>query len=127
MTRRTVLIGRSSHADICIADGAVDAHHGELVITTSGRLYLTDRGSQTGTFVRRANDWQALRQMFVEDTDELRFGTVRCTGAELRERAKAAYAPEEVAGAGGGRRGPQQMRGAVERDPATGEIIRQKF
>ncbi|MEM8791942.1 MAG: FHA domain-containing protein [Pseudomonadota bacterium] len=124
--RRIILIGRSSHADICFADGGVDAHHCELVITSTERLYLTDRGSEGGTFIRRDEDWKPVRQTFVEDEDELRIGTVRCTGADLRARASNAVNPADGGGEGG-RRGPQQMRGAVERDPSTGEIVRQKF
>lgn len=126
MTRRTVIIGRSSHADVVIADAGVDAHHGELVITSDGRMYLTDRDSETGTFIQADGGWVAIRQTFIEDTDMLRFGGFQCTGEELRQRAAAIDAGTAQAGGKAGR-GPTQLRGAVERDPATGEIVRRKF
>ncbi len=127
MTRRTLMIGRSSHADIVIADDDVDAHHGELVMTSDGRLYLSDRASGIGTLIRRDGTWEPLRQSFIEDTDEMCFGKFRCTGDDLRKRALSVIAESEPGGAQAGGRSTGYLRGSVERDPATGEIVRRKF
>lgn len=126
--RRTLTIGRSAHADIVIADGGVDARHGELVLTSAGEMYLTDCASDGGIAISRdGTEWEPLRQGFVEDADDIRFGRFHCSGAGLRDRALAACAdPAAMSGAGGGR-GVQALRGAVERDPATGEIVRRRF
>lgn len=128
MTRRTLMIGRSAHADIVIADGGVDARHGELVLTSAGKMYLTDCASEGGIHRRRADeDWTPLRQGFVEDGDDIRFGRFSCSGAGLRQRAEAALADPATSPGTGGGRGAQTLRGAVERDPATGEIVRRRF
>lgn len=132
MTRKTLQIGRSSHADIVIADAGVAALHAELVVTSDGRLFLTDRGGEEGTHLRIADggdaDWAPLRQGFVEDGQELRFGPFAIPVEDLRRRAEEATdegAPGQGGGFGG--RSVQQLRGAVERDPATGEIVRRKL
>lgn len=132
MTRRTLQIGRSSHADIVIADGGVAAYHAELVITSDGRLYVTDRGGEEGTFLRASDgedaDWAPLRQGFVEEGQELRFGALVISAEDLLQRAEEAMDEGPVGQGGGyGGRPTQQLRGAVERDPATGEIVRRKF
>ncbi len=127
MTRKTVIIGRSSHADIVIADGGVDANHGELVITPEGRTYRTDRGSETGTYIQADSGWIAIRQTFIEDTDMLRFGSFQCTGEELRQRAEAVIDAGAAQASGKAGQNSTQLRGAVERDPVTGEIVRRKF
>jgi len=130
MTRRTLQIGRSSHADIVIADAGVAALHAELVVTSDGRLYLTDRGGEQGAFLRAApeGEWAPLRQGFIEDGQELRLGGFRISAEALRRRAEEAMdeGPKTQGGGYGGRAVPQ-LRGAVERDPATGEIVKRKF
>ncbi len=133
MTRKTLQIGRGSHADIVIADAGVAALHAELVVTSDGRLYLTDRGDDAGTHLRAANgepsDWAPLRQGFVENGQELRFGPFAILVEDLRRRADEATddGPIGQGGGYGGRPAQPQIRGAVERDPATGEIVRRKF
>lgn len=129
MTRRTLQIGRSQHADIVIADAGVAALHAELVVTSDGQLYLTDRGGEQGTFERTgAGDWSPLRQGFVESGRELRFGPFAISAEALRRRAEEAL-DDGANGQGGGYggRATPQLRGAVERDPATGEIVKRKF
>ncbi len=131
MTRKTLQIGRSSHADIVIADGGVAAYHAELVITSDGRLYVTDRGGEKGTFLRESDEdaeWTPLRQGFVADGQELRFGAFAISARDLLHRAEEAMDEGPIGQGGGyGGRSAQQLRGAVERDPATGEIVRRKF
>jgi predicted component of type VI protein secretion system len=128
MTRKTLQIGRSQHADIVIADAGVAALHAELVVTSDGRIYVTDRGGEDGTFLRAPGaDWSPLRQGFVEDGEELRFGSFAIPVAALRRRAAEATDDGPVGQGGYGGRPVQQIRGAVERDPATGEIVKRKF
>ena len=65
---RLLLIGRSAHADVVVADASVGATHAEVVITADGRIHITDRATAGGTYHRVAPDapWSPLRQAFVE-------------------------------------------------------------
>ncbi len=135
-TLRTLVIGRSPFADVVIAHASVAPHHAELVVTDDGRLYLTDCATEGGTW-RHAESpddaagerWLRVRQSFVRASEALRLGEHRCTVAELVRAAQAS-------GAGGTRSGMhgerfeayrRRLRGRVERDPVTGEIVRRRL
>jgi hypothetical protein len=133
---RTLIIGRSAYADVVLADASIAAHHAELVITADGRYYLTDCGSRGGTWRqgRRSGDgaggalWSPVRQAFVGLAEPLRLGDHACTVKELLKAA--GVDPDEPAGGGGGGNGAERaagmrerLRGRVERDAATGEIV----
>ncbi len=130
---RTFVIGSSPDADIVLADASVGRRHAELVIADNGRFHLTDCGGGDGTWravARRGGEevWERTRQSFVAAAQPLRFGSYRTTVQELLARRPsgprhqgAAHAP---AGAGGGE---PALRGPVERDPRTGEIVRRRI
>lgn len=133
---KTLVIGRSPFADVVIADPTVAPHHAELVLTGDGRLYLTDCASPGGSRRGRAGDggaivWEAIRQDFVEPDEALRLGQHPCTAAAL---IKAAHGDGAGAGAAGGGsergdggEGPRRgLRGRLERDPQTGEVVRRR-
>lgn len=119
-----------------IADASVAPHHAELVVTEDGRLHLTDCASASGTWREVAPKegeagagWQAVRQAFVRPEEALRLGDHRCTARELlREataRAGGTASGQELPGEGGGGRAAR-LRGRLERDPRTGEIVRRR-
>lgn len=129
--RRCYVIGRSPYADVVLADGSVARRHAEIVVTADGRLYLTDCGSEAGTWrqVDGAATWERVRQEFIDAEQPLRLGDHSCTAAALLgdRLDPSAAAPgggrwrhESI---GGGRGGGEPPRGRVERDPETGEII----
>ncbi len=133
---KTLVIGRSSFADVVIADTSVAPRHAEIVVADDGRLYLTDCGTSTGTWRQRgspegadAASWTPVRQDFVGADDVLRLGDYRCTVAELMHTAsggapsRAREAPSAWDRSEGHR---QKLRGRVERDAATGEIVRRR-
>ena len=132
---RLLLIGRSAHADVVIPDPSVSAFHAEVVATEDGRFYLTDRASDQGTYHRRsdADSWASVRQAFVERSDQLRLGDYVCHVADLLDLAlvrKPAGQGESSSGATAMQAGEalrDRPRGAVERDPITGEIVRRRF
>jgi hypothetical protein len=105
-----------------IADPSVAEHHAEIVVTADGRLFVADCATGSGTW-RLSPDgaWIAIRQEFLPPEAALRLGTHRCVLGEL-------IAP--VAGAAPGERGggePERLlKGLVERDPATGELVRRR-
>jgi len=131
---RTLVIGRSPFADVVMADPSVATHHAEIVITDDGRLYLSDCASASGTWrldptpgVER--HWRPLRQGFVAADEPLKLGEHHCTAGQLTAAARA--------GADGDRqqaalqrerleRDRPRLRGRVERDAATGEIVRRR-
>lgn len=133
---KTLVIGRNPFADVVIADTSVAPHHAEIVVTDDGRLYLTDCGTNTGTWRQRgpqegadAGSWSPVRQDFIGADEPLRLGDYRCTAAELMHTIRAG-APSDAQGTqpawdrSEGHR--QRLRGRLERDPATGEIVRRR-
>lgn len=134
---KLLLIGRSAHADVVIPDASVSAYHVEAVITAEGGCYLTDRASAEGTFHRAssADSWAPLRQGFVDMSDQLRLGNYICHVADLLAGAleEAAHGGQAGSGESAARSGDSGEplragpRGAVERDPVTGEIVRRRF
>ena len=49
----THLVGRDPRCDCRIDDPSVSRRHAHVVPAADGRLYITDRASSGGTFVRR--------------------------------------------------------------------------
>ena len=133
---KTLVIGRSPFADVVIADTSVAPHHAEIVVTDAGRLYLTDCGTGTGTWrqgdaqgLGGPESWSPIRQDFVGADEALRLGDYRCTTADLMHRLPAdapshAHGVPSASDPAEGHR--QRLRGRVERDPTTGEIVRRR-
>jgi predicted component of type VI protein secretion system len=129
---RTYVIGRSPAADIVLADASVGRQHAELVITDDGRFHLTDCGGGDGTWravaVRDGQEiWERTRQSFVAAGQPLRFGGYRTTVEELLARRQPVTHDQGPAGAPGAGGGESGLRGPVERDPRTGEIVRRRI
>jgi predicted component of type VI protein secretion system len=132
---RTFVIGRSPDADIVLADASVARQHAELVITDDGRFHLTDCGDGDGTWravaMREGQEvWERTRQSFVAAGQPLRFGSTRVTVQELLARRSPDTREQAASGpAGGGGAGATEpgLRGPVERDPRTGEIVRRRI
>jgi pSer/pThr/pTyr-binding forkhead associated (FHA) protein len=131
---RTFVIGRSPDADIVLADASVARQHAELVITDDGRFHLTDCGGGDGTWravAMRAGQevWERTRQSFVATGQPLRFGSTRVTVQELLARRSPDTREQAAAGPAGGGAGATEpgLRGPVERDPRTGEIVRRRI
>lgn len=136
---RTLVLGRSPFADVVIAEASVAPHHAELTVTDDGRLYLVDCAAAAGTWRQGVNRgkgnerWLPLRQDFVAEDEPLRLGDYRCTAGSLLRAARdatarpggpaAAMAAADASPGDGGR---QPLRGRVERDATTGEIVRRR-
>lgn len=132
-------IGRNRDCDIVIADTSVSRVHAELVETDDGRFYLTDCGSKYGTFVGGDRDgWDAIRQVYVGLEDRIRLGEYEASTAQLLSMIPAGVVPREPQHAPvppvEGEPPVEEIetlseisdlpKGPVERDPATGKIIR---
>ena len=130
---RTLVVGRSPFADVVMADPSIATHHAEIVLTDDGRLYLTDCASETGTW--RLDEpggeqhWRPVRQAFVGEDEPLKLGEHRCTVRQLVRAARAGGAREGQSAALQEQRvdgDRPRLRGRVERDAATGEIVRRR-
>jgi len=128
-------IGRSRTADIIIGpdQNSVSREHAELVETDEGRYYLTDCDSRFGTYIfEPGGNWKRFRQSYVQKRDQVRLGEYEVSVAELLTLVPDDSEPRPV---------PQYVfvsdkdtardsdiselpHGPVERDPATGKIIR---
>ena len=129
---RTYIIGRSPSADIVLADPSVGRRHAELLVAADGRLFLTDCGSDNGSWLAagdpKAKSWTPLRQQFITANQSLRLGEYHCSAEQLLAmNATETRIDHNAADATGPRNDPPSMpHGAVERDPHTGEIIRRR-
>lgn len=134
---KTLVIGRSPFADIVVADVTVAPHHAELIVAEGGRLYIVDCASAGGTWRQvpgagEPPEWRAVRQAFVTASEPLRLGDHVCTAEALlrtaRNAPRSGTSAEDLAAAGGspGEGGRQPLRGRVERDATTGEIVRRR-
>jgi hypothetical protein len=130
---RTLVIGRSPFADVVMADPSIAIHHAEIVITDDGRLYLTDCASDRGTWRLDApggeQHWQPVRQAFVGEDERLKLGEHRCTARQLIRAAREGSPGETQSSALQQERLERErprLRGRVERDAATGEIVRRR-
>jgi hypothetical protein len=136
---RTYVVGRSDSADVVLADDSVAPRHAEVVETDDGRFYITDCVTATGTWRRVSSGeeggadarplWEQVRQAFVRRDEPLRLGDHHCTlndllGAVPKDRALPNAQPAWASGPPAEQ--PQRLRGRVERDATTGEIIRKR-
>ncbi|HEX6144161.1 MAG TPA: FHA domain-containing protein [Geminicoccaceae bacterium] len=125
---RTLVVGRSPHADVTLAEPSVAPRHAEIVVTSRGRLHVTDCGSPGGTWIQddASGAWRRVRQAFVRPEMRLRLGEHVCRAGDLVGALSRAPGDAVPAGSGGGVRNVGG-RGRIERDPATGEIVRRRF
>ena len=136
---KTYVIGRSALADIVLADESVAPRHAEVVVTDDGRYHLTDCATASGTWRRISASgsetsvapplWEPLRQAFVQGDEPLRLGEHHCTLKDLLHLAAEGSAapgvqPALVAAVAG--EPVPRVRGRVERDAKTGEIVRKR-
>ena len=131
------MVGRSPFADVVIADPSVAPHHAEIVVTSGGRLHLTDCATPGGTWRLGpaedgdgSSEWRPVRQAFVREDEPLRLGEYRCVAGQLvRSLRPGGELPGRTSEAAGqeGRGGPRRaLGGRVERDAVTGEIVRRR-
>jgi hypothetical protein len=136
---KTYVIGRSAFADVVLADESVAPRHAEVVVTDDGRFHVTDCATATGTWRRVAAPesgdavlpplWEPMRQAFVLEDESLRLGEHLCTLKDLLGMAAerpAVPGPRPAVPAAAAGEAVPRVRGRVERDAKTGEIVRKR-
>lgn len=101
------VIGRGEDASIPISrdENTVSREHAELLVLNDSRLYLIDRGSANGTFMKKNSTWVPVKQSYVSMTDVVKFGEYEIAVSELLSMLP---------------RSMNKLR--PKRNPATGEI-----
>ena len=130
-TLATYRIGRGKNCEVVLADNSVSRQHAELVVSKSGKFYLTDCKSNNGTFVGRGGKWLPVVQDFVEPDEVLLIGRHQSTAAQLMASARSPghggrgrdAGRASGSGQGGGEPRKGLPSGRVRRDPGTGDII----
>jgi predicted component of type VI protein secretion system len=123
------VVGRNKDCEIVLEDQTVSRQHLEVVVTADGRYYLTDMNSSGGTAVLRNNEWIAVRQAYVEKTDQIRLGELLMTVQELaiqinNYNSSSGSAAGKKPGSGAEWNAKDELpEGPVKRDRITGEII----
>jgi len=82
MSRRFT-IGRERSCDVPIADDSVSRVHAEIWLGDDGALMMADRGSSNGTVLLRHGQELPLTDGVVMAADQVRFGSVTLTVADL--------------------------------------------
>ena len=81
----TFTIGSSDRCDVQLGHSSVSDIHAELVITKSGKLFLTDRKSSAGSFKKEKNKWVNFTQTYINKSTELKFGDYKTSGESVLE------------------------------------------
>lgn len=80
---RLVSIGRADGNDIRLDDETVSRRHAEIIVTDRQEIFLTDCASSSGTLVLRGNEWEPVRQAFVDADDWLKLGKTEIAIAHI--------------------------------------------
>src|SRR5690242_15107430 len=80
---RKFTVGRDRKCDVAIADDSVSRLHAEVIVTSDGKLSVTDRGSSNGTYLIRAGKKQRVTEQTLIHSDALVFGTVEIQVKDL--------------------------------------------
>ena len=119
-------IGRED-VDIVINDSGVSRLHAELIDLTDGRYYLTDCDSVSGTFVYRNNEWEKLKQDFVQANEIINLGKSQYTAHALiamSQKQNRGTSSKSDQGSLYKRKENDLPEGKVIRDPETGDILK---
>ena len=68
----TFTIGSKEGCDIRLSQASIAETHAELVIAASGKIHLTDCGSEAGTFRKHGKGWTPLTQGYVKSDAPIR-------------------------------------------------------
>lgn len=79
----TFTIGSAMNCDVHLNHSSVSDIHAELVVSSSGKLFLTDRASEAGSFKKEKQKWVNFKQTYVDKNTEIRFGKYKTKGQSV--------------------------------------------
>ena len=79
----TFTIGSAVNCDIHLNHSSVSDIHAELVVSSNGKLFLTDRASEVGSFKKENKKWANFKQTYVDANTDIRFGKYETNGQSL--------------------------------------------
>ncbi|MEE2934249.1 MAG: FHA domain-containing protein [Pseudomonadota bacterium] len=79
----TFTIGSAMNCDVHLNHSSVSDIHAELVVSSSGKLFLTDRASEAGSFKKEKQKWVNFKQTYVGKNTEIRFGKYKTKGQSV--------------------------------------------
>ncbi len=80
---RRFTVGREKGCDVPIADDSVSRLHAEVWMAEDGAIMMADRGSSNGTTLLRGGQSFPLRQDVLLPGDQVRFGAVLLSVADI--------------------------------------------
>ena len=84
----TYIVGRHSNCDIIVSDETVSRFHAELVLSTDGLIFLSNRNS-SGLWVGRDGQWvEWTRPDYVRESESVVLGSYQTTIQDLLRRAR---------------------------------------
>jgi class 3 adenylate cyclase len=90
-------VGRSTKADIMLADTSVSRNHAELETRDDGRFRVVDLESTFGTFIHRNGKWTKVSDAMLNGDDLLRLGNLETTPKKLLDTVGTTTQPVDSA------------------------------
>jgi len=119
---RLIRIGRDQNMDVCLLDSTVSRRHAELVLLPSGKCYLSDCGSTSGTCFFSGEGWQSISQAHLTLDDTVSLGDHEATIRELAEEA-GGHMSSDWNIAHEATEDHLDRADRIRRDPETGDLI----
>jgi len=84
MKEKTLVIGKGRTCDIILADETVSSIHAEIIVLNNNEIYLRDRNSTNGTFLKNKK-FHKVEQAYLSPTDVVKFGLCEIALKDLLE------------------------------------------
>ncbi len=122
---KTFSVGCSRKTDIVLIDPqhTVSRMHIELTVDREGRYYITDCNSTNGTFRQSSGKKIRIQQDYVDFNEPLWLGTYSTSVSQLLQQLPAFLKVSSLPTTPSPKQASFALKGRIERNPETGEII----
>lgn len=96
---KRILIGSASHCDFRVSDRTVSREHAELVVKDDGTIFIIDRNSTNGTFIKDSSGqslsgWKRISQEAIKSNDVVLIGRYRLNISDVLATLNPPAKPE---------------------------------